>query len=276
VTRFSVCQLGLPETSFEEDVELCASLGIGLGVDEGKLPIDEQEGAATLAAAGVPSTIACPGTLTLLPTAAVAGGPDYDTRLEEILTGIRRLGPTNPATVFIITGPVGELGHDQARGMVVEGFREASRVAKEVGVTLSFEIMRPSYAEDWTFVHSVPDALDLIADVDPDLQIVLDTWHMWDSPDILSLIAKHADRIAGVQLSDYRTPFRMNMDRVLPGDGVIDLPAMVEALESNGFTGWYDLEIFSDTELPDSLWHRPAHEWVSDGKQKFASLCGIE
>ncbi|WP_213451271.1 sugar phosphate isomerase/epimerase family protein [Rhizomonospora bruguierae] len=276
MTRFSVCQLGLPGTSFDEDVALCAELGIGLGADESKFPEDENAAAAALADAGVPVTIACPATLTLLPSPAVSGGPTYETRLAQVLRGIRRLAVTNPATVFVITGPAGDLGPERARAMAVEGLREAARVAKEVGVTLSVEIMRTSYADEWTFVHTIADGLQLIEDVDPDLRIILDTWHMWDSPGVLPMIEKHADVIAGVQLSDYRLPFRANMDRILPGDGVIDLPAMVRALERGGFTGWYDLEIFSDPQFPDSLWRRPQRAWVSEGRQKFAELCGIE
>jgi sugar phosphate isomerase/epimerase len=64
------------------------------------------------------------------------------------------------------------------------------------------------------------------------------------------------------------------MDRVLPGDGTIDMPSMIGALERGGFTGWWDLEIFSDDgragdDFPDSIWKRPTPEWVREGKEKF-------
>ena len=47
---------------------------------------------------------------------------------------------------------------------------------------------------------------------------------------------------------------------MIPGDGDLDLPAFFGALESGGFKGWYDLEIFSDNGLwgqtyPDSLYN---------------------
>ena len=41
-----------------------------------------------------------------------------------------------------------------------------------------------------------------------------------------------------------RNPTRSWKDRVLPGDGVIDLPAILGALEAGGFDGWFDMEIF--------------------------------
>ena len=38
---------------------------------------------------------------------------------------------------------------------------------------------------------------------------------------------------------------------MLPGDGAVDFAPILEALRWDGF---YDLEIFSDPELPGSLW----------------------
>ena len=59
-------------------------------------------------------------------------------------------------------------------------------------------------------------------------------------------------------------------DRVLPGEGIADLPALLGALEAAGWHGFYDLEIFSDdgtfgTALPDSLWNVPAAELAAQG-----------
>ena len=54
-----------------------------------------------------------------------------------------------------------------------------------------------------------------------------------------------------MHLADRRDPTRNTNDRVLPGDGIIDFRPLLEALRWDGL---YDLEIFSDAELPDSLW----------------------
>jgi sugar phosphate isomerase/epimerase len=62
-----------------------------------------------------------------------------------------------------------------------------------------------------------------------------------------------------VHVSDRREPTRSHFDRVLPGDGVLDLAAAFRAVEASGYDGWYDVEIFSDNgafgdSFPDSLW----------------------
>ena len=73
------------------------------------------------------------------------------------------------------------------------------------------------------------------------------------------------DRIAGVHINDVRAESRGWADRVLPGEGIADLPAALAALDEAGWEGLYDLEIFSDNgtfgaSYPDSLWNVPAAE----------------
>ena len=63
-------------------------------------------------------------------------------------------------------------------------------------------------------------------------------------------------------------------DRVLPGDGVADLPGLFGVLEDVGWKGFYDLEIFSDNgtfgaAYPDSLWDLDAAELARRGREAF-------
>jgi sugar phosphate isomerase/epimerase len=48
---------------------------------------------------------------------------------------------------------------------------------------------------------------------------------------------------------DRRNPTQGWADRVLPGDGTLDLPGMLRALEAAGYNGWYDLEVLSDNGM---------------------------
>jgi sugar phosphate isomerase/epimerase len=45
-------------------------------------------------------------------------------------------------------------------------------------------------------------------------------------------VAREAGRFAGVHVSDVRSPTRSWADRVLPGDGVADVPAVLAALDA--------------------------------------------
>jgi sugar phosphate isomerase/epimerase len=77
-------------------------------------------------------------------------------------------------------------------------------------------------------------------------------------------------------VNDWRVPTRGWADRVLPGDGVAGVPAILAALDTAGWAGPYDLEVFSDNGVfgdayPDSLWDLPCAELARRGREAFLS-----
>jgi sugar phosphate isomerase/epimerase len=127
-------------------------------------------------------------------------------------------------------------------------------------------------------ITSLPEAVELLDDADrPALGIQFDSWHLWNTPTLLGDIASYADRFVGVHIADWREPTRGWADRVLPGDGTADLPAILGALGRAGWDSFYDLEIFSDNGAfgdawPDSLWDVPTDELARAGKEAFARV----
>ncbi|MDQ2982053.1 MAG: hypothetical protein M3R26_07010, partial [Actinomycetota bacterium] len=55
-------------------------------------------------------------------------------------------------------------------------------------------------------------------------------------------------------------------DRVLPGDGVVEFGPILKALQWDGL---FDLEIFSDSELPGSLWQEDPRELAARGLEQL-------
>jgi sugar phosphate isomerase/epimerase len=111
---------------------------------------------------------------------------------------------------------------------------------------------------------------------EPNLGILFDTWHLWDTPDLYKHIAQYAQHILpAIHFNDWREPTRGWTDRALPGEGVMDLPAILGALDAAGWHGWCDLEIISDdgsfqVEYKDSLLkqHSP-EEIIRRSRQAF-------
>jgi sugar phosphate isomerase/epimerase len=102
---------------------------------------------------------------------------------------------------------------------------------------------------------------------------MFDVWHLWNTP-YGDELPRLIDRVVGVHVSDYRDPTRGWLDRVLPGDGVADVSTALAAVERAGWTGPYDLEIFSDDgtfgdAYPDSLWALPGAELARRGRAAF-------
>lgn len=263
--RISLCQLAFPMTSFEQDVAIGGKVGAGgLGLDEHKLVgAGDAAYARRLRESGLRATICVTEMIFLLPhqhripSRPEPGPADPAARIEALCAGIRRLAAFEPEVVFCCTGPAGALGEERARAILVDGLRAAASTAAEVGVRFAIEPMREQARAVSTMVASLAEAVDLLDEVgDRRVGIILDAWHLWDSPGILESARRLAGRIAGVQVADYREP-RSARDRLIPGEGSANLPALLEALEAGGYAGWYDLEIFSD-----ELWQLEPEEFA--------------
>ena len=100
----------------------------------------------------------------------------------------------------------------------------------------------------------------MIEEAGADVGLIYDAWHLWREP--LEEIEPHRDQIRGVHIADWREPTRNTNDRVLPGDGVVEFRPIFEALR---WEGLFDLEIFSDSELPGSLWREDPRELATRG-----------
>jgi sugar phosphate isomerase/epimerase len=258
-------------SSFANDVRAYNAAGVdGIGVWELKLD-DGGDGEALelLEASGLGSAAAVPAVPSILPLPLMEGPDEPHERIEAICASVHRLAAFGSSSIVCLTGP----GDD--RETVVAGLHTIGDEAERAGVRVGLEPVNRIGGENWTMITSVPEAVELLEEADhPALGIQFDTWHLWNTPTLLDDIDRYHDRFVGVHVSDWRDPTRSWADRVLPGEGVAALSAMLGALDRAGWDGFYDLEIFSDNGTfgnawPDSHWDVPAEELARAGKDAF-------
>jgi sugar phosphate isomerase/epimerase len=268
--RFSISQITTLTSTFAADVRAYAAAGVdGIGVWEIKLTDGgDAEALEQLEASGLGSAAAIPAVPSILPLPLMQGPEEPQQRIEAICASLHRLAPFKPSGVVCLTGP----GDD--RDTVVEGLRTIGSEAARAGVRVGLEPVNRIGGEDWTMISSLSEAVELLEDADrPALGIQFDTWHVWNTP-VVDDIERYADLFVGVHIADWSGATRGWCDRVLPGDGVADLPKILGALDCAGWDGYYDLEIFSDNGTfgnawPDSLWRVPTDELVRRGMDAF-------
>jgi sugar phosphate isomerase/epimerase len=253
--RRSISQITTVSQSFADDLDAYRAAGAdGVGIWEMKLADDSLE---RFRASGLEGAAAIPAVPSILPLPLMEGPTDPAERVEAIRAGIRRLAPFEPACVLFLTGP----GNDRAS--ILEGIRAIAEEGRACGVPVALEPVQREFADHWTVVSSLAEAAALIDEAGAEVELMYDVWHLWREP--LEEIERYRNRIRGVHLADWREPTRNTNDRVLPGDGVVDFGPIVEALRWNGL---YDLEIFSDSELPGSLWQEDPRELAARGLEQ--------
>ena len=279
--RFSISQITTLPASFEDDLAAYAAAGLdGIGIWELKLSPDGDDGRAheAFSRSGLAAASAVPSIPSILPLPLLGGPTDPAARIDGLCGSIHRLAAFGAKGIVCLTGTGLGLDPGRAREMVVDGLSTLAGEAALAGVRIALEPYQADGGAEWTIATTIPEAVELIRDAgdQPSLGLQFDAWHLWNTPTLFEDIRREIDRIAGVHLSDVRQPTRGWADRVLPGDGLADLPAIVSALDDAGWDGLYDLEIFSDDgtfgqAYPDSLWDVPAATLARQGLATLAA-----
>lgn len=268
--RVSISQVSTLAASFADDVRTYAAAGLdGIGIWELKLGDGtEDDAVALLRESGLGSATAVPAVPSILPLPLLPGPEDPKDRVNALLGSLHRLAAFEPTAILCFTGP-GD------RATALRGIREVAAEAETLGLRIALEPFQAEGIESWSSLNTLADAAEVIEEIgSPALGIQFDVWHQWNTTGLLDEIGRHADLIAGVHVNDWREPTRGWADRVLPGDGVAGVPAILGALDRAGWDGFYDIEVFSDNgtfgaAYPDSLWDVDPAELVDRGRKQL-------
>lgn len=197
-----------------------------------------------------------------------ANGHSHKDAVADMRTAIglaRRIGARS---VVVVTGPLAGHIRSHARRLLIEGLVEVVDLAAESGVRLALQPMHSLFEDEWTFLTSLDDALDVLTRFNhAHVGLAFGTYHLGQEPRLLERIPELAPFVASIQLSDWRDPPRCDNDRLLPGDGSLPLQKIVAAFETAGYAGLYEVEVWSR-----DLWKRDHRSLIADCVARFASL----
>src|SRR4051812_31166129 len=150
-----------------------------------------------------------------------------------------------------------------AHAQVEDGIAALLEYARSAGMPVAIEPLHPMYAADRACVNTLKHALDLCDRLDPqrsgDLGVALDVYHVWWDPELSAGIQRCGrERMLAYHVCDWLVPTRdLLLDRGMMGDGVIDLRRIRDEVEALGFSGFVEVEIFSE-----DWWARPIDEVI--------------
>ncbi|MFD4129788.1 sugar phosphate isomerase/epimerase family protein [Streptomyces globisporus] len=268
LARLSINQETIKQWSLPELAEGCVKAGIGK-VGLWRAPVQAygvERTARLLADAGLTVTSLCRGGFfTALDPAERARA------LDDNRAAIDEAAALSTDTLVLVSGglPPGSRDLTGARERVAEALAVLAPYAAERGVRLAIEPLHPMYASDRCVVSTLAQALDL-AERFPAEQVgvVVDTYHLWWDDRAPAEIARagRGGRIHSFQLADWITPLPAGvlLGRGQLGDGSVDFRAFRREVESAGFDGPIEVEIFNE-----ALWARGGAEVLAEVAERY-------
>jgi len=150
--------------------------------------------------------------------------------------------------VVLVCGAVPGIDLAEARRHIVDGIAAVIPHAEDAGVRLSIEPLHPMYADSRSAVNTLKQANDMVEELgSKTVGVTVDVYHVWWDPELETEIARAGESILSFHVCDWRTPTRdLLTDRAMTGEGCIDIRRIRGWVESAGFTGSNEVEIFSE------------------------------
>ena len=274
--RFGISQFTTTPWPFERDLLEYPRAGAGwIEICEFKLDrADYAPQFNALSRAGLRVSSVQPAVHAVYPDSLAPAPLDPQLRLRHFERSMERIAPhVPPGTPFVVISGAAPNGDNAGvYATLLEALPRLADRAAQLGVRLAFEPLNPVLFHTDTALWGLDAALELVERVDhAQLGICLDTWNVFQTPDLIATIERARGKIFVVQISDWQRP-RSNADRRSLGDGTIPTGKLMTAIERAGYQGPYVLEIFSEESLPDSLWAGDISAHLQRNGNAFAAL----
>lgn len=166
--------------------------------------------------------------------------------IDKVQRAIALLHDLGGDVLMVISGGRDDASWDAAAMVYADAYAMLLEEATAAGLKLAIEIVHP-LRQDLSFIHTLADAREIARRSGRRGGYLLDVWHSGWERHLLDVVAQDAARrIHAVQLSDYKPVTLRTLDRALIGKGILPLREICRTLESNGYRGWYEIEIVSE------------------------------
>ena len=185
------------------------------------------------------------------------------------LRAIEEAHELGAASLVLVVGsmPPGSKDLALVRQRAAECIAELLPEARKAGVPLAIEPLHPMQVGR-ACVNTLEQALDMCDALGEGVGVAVDVYHVWWDPKLQDQIARARRRILGYHICDWLAATRdLFNDRGMMGDGVIDLPRIRGWVEAAGYTGFQEVEIFSELDW----WKRDPDEVLRICKQRVTA-----
>jgi sugar phosphate isomerase/epimerase len=152
--------------------------------------------------------------------------------------------------IVLVCGSDGRQSLEISRDQIQEGIEKLLPLAIENGVKLAIEPLHPMYAGDKSAVNTLAQANNMVEAISsPQVGVAIDVYHVWWDPYLEVEIRRcgQNNSLFAFHICDWNVPtLDFLTDRGLMGDGCIPIKKIRSWVEEAGFSGFNEVEIFSD------------------------------
>jgi sugar phosphate isomerase/epimerase len=139
---------------------------------------------------------------------------------------------------------------EDSRKQIQDSIHSLLPYAGAAEVRLAIEPLHPMYADTRSAVNTLAQANDMAEDLDsPWAGVAVDVYHLWWDPTLQQEIMRCGKNgnLMAFHICDWNVPTNdMLFDRGLMGEGCIPIPLIRGWVEEAGFSGFNEVEIFSN------------------------------
>ncbi|MCP4167331.1 MAG: sugar phosphate isomerase/epimerase [Chloroflexi bacterium] len=183
--------------------------------------------------------------------------------IDDNLRAIDEAAAIGAPLIVLVCGASPDVPLSEARKQIQAGIEAVLPYAAANGVKLAIEPLHPMYADSRSAINTLKQANDMCMAIGSSLiGVTVDVYHLWWDPDLAFEIARCGANglLFSFHICDWLTPTADLLNgRGLMGEGCIPIPQIRGWVEDAGYSGFNEVEIFSDRH-----WARDQHEFIHD------------
>lgn len=178
-----------------------------------------------------------------------ASGMTLDEAKEDGLQAVGEARTLGADCLVVSTGPRGGHTRNHANRISAEGIKVLADAAASADVKIALQPMSAEYADEWTFINSLDDALQLLDLCShPNVGLSFGTMHLGCEAEIIDRIPEIADRVNLVRLGNRRPQAQQSeMSLRLMGKGIAPVDKLVAAFMDTDYSGFFEVDVWSES-----------------------------
>ncbi len=200
-----------------------------------------------------------PTSLSMAGGFAGANGMTFKEATKDAARAVKLAHRAGASVLVVTTGDRGDHTQSHALRNTRHALLKLADYAARYGVQIALMPMRASDSRQLSMISTLDEGLEIVGRVNHQfLKLAFHTFHLGDTPNLVSRIKEAAPHVALVQISDLPNPEASLYEQAKPGNGSLPLAEIVQAFDAGGYRGAYELNIWSER-----LWKSDYHSMLA-------------